>query len=323
MKDIYHSAEQSRKPPGEKFRFSVVIPHRNGPDRILATVSAVLAAAGSDDRIVLVDNASTDDSVSRLLQAFPEVEVLANARNRGFAAACNRGAFSADSEFLLFLNSDAVLPRGALDMFEEFFRGHPRAGQVGVRLVGEDGRLQRASAPAPDFWSECGLRRRIPRGFRDPQCAARVETLVGACVAMPRVVFENLAGWDERFFFYEEDVDLSMRVSGAGYQVWFLPHIAVKHAKGGSTRSVRLPARLEALRSRLLYIGKHFPLWQRVILLPARLLSVGLNTLGAILGLVSTLGLNQAARHKAMLWLVSFVWVVLLMRPKWNLAARG
>jgi GT2 family glycosyltransferase len=307
----------------ETLRFVVVVPHRNGAERLHATLQSVIFASGANDALVVVDNASTDGSADILARDFPAVRWWRNDRNHGFAAACNQGASAADSEFLLFLNSDALLPQDALNIFEEFFRRHPEAGQVGVRLVGEDGRLQRASAPAPDFWSECGLRRRIPRGFRDPQCAARVETLVGACVAMPRVVFENLAGWDERFFFYEEDVDLSVRVSEAGYQVWFLPDIAVKHAKGGSTRSVRLPARLEALRSRLLYIGKHFPLWQRVILLPARLLSVGLNTLGAIFGLVSTLGLNQAARHKAMLWLVSFVWVVLLMRPKWNLAARG
>ena len=307
----------------ETLRFVVVVPHRNGAERLHATLQSVIFASGANDALVVVDNASTDGSADILARDFPAVRWWRNDRNHGFAAACNQGASAADSEFLLFLNSDALLPQDALNIFEDFFRRHPEAGQAGARLVSEDGRPQRSTAPAPDFWSESGVRRRVPRGFRDPSCAAPVETLVGACVAMPRATFERIGGWDEGFFFYEEDVDLSVRVSQAGHQVWLLPEVTVTHAMGASTRALRLPARLEALRSRFLYIGKHFPLWQCLLLCPARLVSLCLSTLGAILGLVATLGLHRAARLKATLWVVSFVWVVLLMRPRWNLAARA
>lgn len=304
-------------------RFLVVIPHRNGPEQILATVSAVMAAVGPDDRVVLVDNASTDDSVSRLLRAFPQVAVLSNQRNRGFAAACNQGASAFDSEFVLFLNSDALLPQDALIVLEDFLCRHPKAGPLGVRLVGEDGRPQRTTAPAPDFWSESGFRKRVPRQFRDPSFAAPVATLVGACLAMPRAAFESVGGWDERFFFYQEDVDLSVRMARVGYEVWFLPELTVIHSKGAATRTERLPARLEAVRSRFLYIGKHFPFWQRVVLFPARVISLCLSTLGSVLGLAITLGLHREIRRKAWLSGMSLLWVLLLMRPRWNLAARA
>lgn len=310
-------------PCAENPRFVVVVPHRNGPDTLRATLRAVLSASTPSDAVVVVDNGSTDGSVELLSAEFPAVHWVRNERNRGFAAACNQGASLLQSRFLLFLNSDAILSPDALDRLAAFFERTPRAGEVGCHLVGPDGRPQRATAPAPDVFSELGLRKRVPRGFRDPSAISQVGVLVGACVALPRTVFERVNGWDEDFFFYEEDTDLSVRVRIAGYEVWYVPDLKIVHGRGVATRGVRLPAQLEAVRSRFTYICKHFPFTLALLLCCARVLSIFLSATGALLGLLATLGLNRGLRSRASRSAKTLLWVALLMRPRWSLSGRA
>lgn len=309
--------------PLDCHRFAIVVPHRNGIDVLRSTLVAALLADSGTDVIVVVDNASTDGSPEILAKEFPAVRWIRNDRNRGFAAACNQGARLVRSRYLLFLNSDATLPPGALDRLAEFFERTPRAGEVGCRLVGPDGRPQRATAPVPDFLSELGLRKRVPRGFCDPSAISRVGVLVGACVAMPRAVFERVQGWDEDFFFYEEDTDLSIRVREAGHDVWYLSDLEIVHGRGVATRGVRLPAQLEAVRSRFTYIFKHFPPFIAFLLCCARVLSIFLATTGALAGAFVTLGLVRGLRTRALRSLITLLWVTLLMRPRWSLSGRA
>jgi len=317
------SATARRVAPSEAGRrFAIVVPHRNGHQILRRTLIAASEACGPRDVVVVVDNASIDGSVAVLAEEFPEVLWLRNASNRGYAAACNQGAEVAPSQFLLFLNSDAVVPPDILSRLEVFFAQMPQAGEVGFRLVGANGAFQRATAPSPDLWSEFGLRRRVPKGFSDPSDAAEVDTLVGACVAITRLAFERVGGWDERFFFYEEDVDLSVRVKAAGFQIWFLPQITVTHLKGAATGSVLLSAQLEAVRSRFLYIEKHFAPGLVPVLVMARLFSMSLRTLEGWLILVVTLGLNASVRRRAVTSAITMLWVLLMMRPRWSLSGQ-
>jgi|GEM_PF-2350664 len=310
-------------PKLDSHRFAIIVPHRDGTDLLRSTLSAALLADSGADVIVVVDNASTDGSPELLANEFPAVRWIRNDRNRGFAAACNQGARLVRSRYLLFLNSDAALPPHALDRLVEFFERTPRAGEVGCRLVGPDGRPQRATAPAPDLLSESGLRKRVPRGFCDPSAVSQVGVLVGACVAMPRAVFERVQGWDEDFFFYEEDTDLSVRVREAGHDVWYLSDLEIVHGRGVATRGVRLPAQLEAVRSRFTYICKHFPPIVASLLCCARVLSILFATTGALAGVLATFGLVRGLRTRASRSLVTLLWVMLLMRPRWSLSGRA
>lgn len=310
-------------PAIEPCRFVIVIPHYKGADLLRATLSAVLLATKPFDAVVVVDNGSLDGSGAVLADEFADVRWLRNDRNKGFAAACNQGAALMQSRFVLFLNSDAMVPPDLLDRLAEFFEQTPLAGEVGCHLVGLDGRAQRGTSVTPDLLSESGLRKRVRRGFRDPTRAARVEAVVGACVALPRFVFERIGGWDEGFFFYEEDIDLSVRVRHAGFEVWYLPDLKVVHGRGASTREVRLPAQLEAMRSRFYYIRKHFPRSVACALWVARFLSLCLGVVGATFGTVATLGLHRGIRLRATRSLVALLWILLLMRPRWSLSGRA
>jgi len=175
----------------------------------------------------------------------------------------------------------------------------------------------------PDLRSELGLRKRVPRGFRDPSVASQVGVLVGACVAMPRAVFERVKGWDEDFFFYEEDTDMSVRVHHAGYEVWYLPDLRVVHGRGVATRGVRLAAQLEAVRSRFTYVRKHFPPALTVLLCCARFFSIFLGVMGALVGVFATLGLDRGLRARALRSAITLIWLTLLMRPRWSLSGRA
>jgi len=305
--------------PRDGLRFLVVIPHRNGQDLLEATVRSALAACTPLDKVVVVDNASSDGSATAVAELFPEMRLIRNARNRGFAGACNQGASSEDSRYLLFLNSDAQIPPNTLDEVALHMQRQPGLGQLGLQLVSGDGRRQRSSMMQPSFWTELGLRKRVPKWYRDPVSTAPVESLVGACVAMPTHVFRTVGGWNEAFFFYEEDLDLSRRVREAGFEVLLRPDLMAVHARGASTAGVRLPAQLEALRSRFTFIRLHFSgfAW---LLIAARVASVGMNALGAALVLLGTLGLHPRSRTRAWRLFVTVIWLLLLMRPNWGLS---
>jgi hypothetical protein len=308
-----------RMMPCETFRFLIVIPHRNGHGLLDSTVRHALAACGPRDLVVVVDNASSDGSAQAVSDSFPAVRLIQNARNAGFAAACNQGAACAETRYLLFLNSDAHISMDLLGVLAAHFESHPRVGQIGLQLTSQDGALQRSTMPQPNLWTELGFRKRIPRGYRDPQVTASVEALVGACVAMPAKVFSSLGGWCEDFFFYGEDLDLSRRIRAAGLEVVFRPDLRAVHERGSSTATVRLPAQLEHLRSRLTFARKHFGAWFWLIL-PARVLSVLLNASGAAIALLMTLGLHAGLRMRAWRFLLTIAWLAFLMRPGWSLS---
>jgi len=308
--------------PRDVFRFLVVIPHRNGFHVLERTLCHALAACGEDDRVLVVDNASSDGSAIAAVAAVPQVRLLRNSRNLGFAAACNQGGRYAESRYLLFLNSDALIPPNALDVLAGHLEANPQIGQLGLQLVAEDGTCQRSSMPQPDVLTELGFRRRVPRGYRDPVIAAPVGALVGACVCLPSEVFKLLGGWCEDFFFYEEDLDLSRRVISAGFEVVLLPTVSVVHSRGAATSSVRLPAQLESIKSRLAFVKKHFAPWSW-LLVPARLLSAVLNASGAIAMLILTLGLKRGVRAKALRSSMTLVWLLSFMRLPWSLSDIG
>lgn len=305
--------------PCEMLRFLIVIPHRNGHELLESTVRHALTACGPTDLVVVVDNASSDGSAQAVSDSFSAVRLVQNKWNVGFAAACNQGAAYAESRYLLFLNSDALVPLDLLDVLAAHFESHSRVGQIGLQLTSQDGALQRSTMPQPDLWTELGFRKRVPRGYRDPLVTASVEALVGACVAMPAAVFFSLGGWCESFFFYEEDLDLSRRIRAAGWEVVFRPDLRVIHERGSSTATVRLPAQLEHLRSRLAFARKHFGAWFGLIL-PARVFSVLLNASGAAIALLMTLGLHAGLRMRAWRFLLTVAWLALLMRPRWSLS---
>ncbi|MDP2786954.1 MAG: glycosyltransferase family 2 protein [Pseudomonadota bacterium] len=307
-------------PEGTGKRFSIVIPHRNGADLLLGAVAALKASwDAACDEVIVVDNASTDDSLARLTAQHPDVAVIRNICNNGFGRACNQGLRQARGEYALILNNDARLPVGALAAFADFFRQHASAGLLAGQLVGLDGKPQRSFGFYPGFASETGIGRKRKAAMPAADAPFQVETLVGACLAVRASAVADSGGFDEDFFFYFEETEWCLRLHRHGWGIWLLPAVKVLHGKGESTRPLRLNAQLEMLRSRLLYYRKAFSWYMAVFLTVWRVLRLLLNTLSASIGVLLTVGLAAGVRRKATAYLMQLAWLLRACPESWGL----
>ncbi|HVQ07450.1 MAG TPA: glycosyltransferase family 2 protein [Allosphingosinicella sp.] len=249
----------------------IVIVNWNSGDWLRRCVASIADhGSGLVDRVVVVDNGSTDGSAEFGRCSSPP-EVVAAGANLGFARASNLGARGAAAPFLLFLNPDAALGEDTLSRALAFMESPEAAGIAvcGIRLVDEHGGTQRhcASFPTPRTFlgSATGLSGLFPRLFPpllmeqfDHLESRRVDHVIGAFYLVRRELFERLGGFDERFFVYLEDLDLSLRVREAGWQVHYLAEATAFHKGGGTSEQVKARRLFYSLRSRNLYAFKHF-----------------------------------------------------------------
>lgn len=253
----------------------IVIVNWNGGEGLARCVESVARAVAEPvelQRLVVVDNASSDGSVSRLPDAGGRLRLIRNAENRGFAAACNQGARDSQAEYLLFLNPDTEINARSLSVPLRFLEQpeNQDVGVVGIQLVGEDGHVSRSCArfptPALIGTKMVGLDRILPRrfpGFIMEDWAhdrtAEVDHVIGAFYLVRRALFEEIGGFDEQFFVYLEDLDFSFRARRAGWRSVYLAEAQAYHKGGGTSEQVRAMRLFFSLRSRILYGFKHFP----------------------------------------------------------------
>ena len=215
----------------------------------LRSVVRALDGIGAAE-VIVVDNASGDGSVEALQPLFPGVRFVANTENVGFGRANNQALGMAKGEFVLFLNPDTVLPEDFASLCLNFLRGVPRVGALGVRMIDGSGRFlpeSKRGFPSPwvAFTKLAGLSALFPRsrvfasyylGHIPAEHTHRAPVLSGACMMVRRDIVTAIGGFDERFFMYAEDIDLSYRIEQAGYNNFYFPGVSIVHFKGESTR---------------------------------------------------------------------------------------
>jgi len=274
---------------------TIIIVNWNGGRLLWQCVTSIQAYHSNlVDQVVVVDNASTDDSMAVLETVetlVVRVRSIRNEVNRGFAAACNQGAALADSKYLLFLNPDAELMPNSLDRPYAYMEdpNHSDVGIVGIQLVGEDGAVARSCArfpsPARFLAYSLGINRIPP--FRASavemkewahEFTRNVDHVIGAFYFTRRAIFAAINGFDERFFVYYEDVDYSLRARERGYRSVYLATSWARHVGGGTSRKIKARRLYYSMQSRLLYSFKHF------------------GALGSVLTLVTMLTLEPIAR---------------------------
>jgi GT2 family glycosyltransferase len=220
---------------------------------------------------VVVDNASTDDSVEGLEGLPLPLTMIRNHENKGFAYACNQGAELGAAEYLLFLNPDIKLFPDSLTKALLFLQKvqNRQVGILSIQLVDHNGIVQRnvARFPSPEslFDQMLGLDRLWPRRFPshfvtdwDHQESREVDQVTGAFYLVRRKVFEELQGFDERFFMYFEDLDFAYRAKRAGWKSYYLSDAQALHYGGGASNQVKARRLSYVLKSRVLYVAKHF-----------------------------------------------------------------
>jgi GT2 family glycosyltransferase len=230
-------------------------------------------------RVVVIDNASTDSSIEGLETLNLPLVVTLNPVNRGFAAACNQGSRGSTAHFLLFLNPDTRLCPQSLRQAVTFLerQENDRVGILGIQLLNERGEISCSCARFPTighFLSKMlGLDRLFPRVFRPRYMVEHelgknqiVDQVMGAFFLIRRSLFEALRGFDERFFLYFEEVDLSYRALSNGWMSYYLADAQAYHIGWGSSSQVKGERLYHSLRSRILYGYKHFS-WHMATLL--------------------------------------------------------
>ena len=218
-----------------KTRVAVVIPNYNGERLLRACLDSLRAQSFMGFETLIVDNGSTDGSLGILASEFPEVRVLALGENRGFSAAVNRGIAASEAELVALLNNDTEQAPGWLAALVEAADAHPRTGSFASKLVG----YQRRNVldGAGDALRRSGLPYRLGHGEKDRGQYEAGRTVFGACAAAAlyrRGMLDDVGSFDEDFFAYCEDADLSFRAQLAGYGCRYVPEAVVYHMGGAS-----------------------------------------------------------------------------------------
>ncbi len=236
----------------------------------LASLASHAPAISHD--ITVVDNASADGSIAAVRARFPSVRVIEMPRNAGFAAANNAGIRATGSELVLLLNSDTIVPAGAIDALVERLRATPEAAIAGPRLVDGSGTAElsfgRLMSPSAELRQK-SLVALHARGFgpvsrwveRETRREHFVDWVSGACLLVRRKAAEAAGLLDERFFLYTEDVDLCASVRAAGARVLFTPAAEIVHLRGRSRASAPAASRAAYRRSHIAFYEKHHPRW--------------------------------------------------------------
>ena len=259
-------------PPVDEAVFDVVIVNWNSGEQLLAALRSLVAHGdGSIRSVTVVDNGSSDGSADIDVPELP-LTVLVQERNLGFGAACNIGARHASGPYILFLNPDAEVEPGVLAGVKAYFDSDTdeQVGVVGVRLIDEAGRTHRHCARFPTWRSFVGQSLglfRIGQGFFKPipllefdhQSSRSVDHVMGAFYCVRREVFEQVNGFDENFFLYMEDLDLSKRIIHAGRRIDYRADLTAFHRQGGTSEQIKAKRLAYIMSSNIIYAWKHLP----------------------------------------------------------------
>lgn len=190
-----------------------------------------LRASGLQDaaEIIVVDNASSDETPQALPQEFPEVRHLQQAHNLGFAGGNNLGAREARGELIMLLNNDTEVSPNWFDALSSVFAHHPRAGLVGGRLLYPNRRIQHAGVVFDHNRSPVHIFRNFPEDFAPAQQRRRYRAVTGACMLMPAALYREQGGLDETYRNGFEDIDFCLRLEEKGHEVWYEPGCVIVH----------------------------------------------------------------------------------------------
>lgn len=241
---------------------SVILVSFNDWIHLEKCLQSLLAVAPEKNlEVVVVDNNSSDGSPGLVKDRFPEVKLIRNEKNLGFARACNLGIQASAGEFVLFLNNDTIVNVQVLSVLLEKIRENPLIGAVGPALLSGQKTYQVSFGKKVDFFSEF-----IQKGFfnlynakklRSDSKARDVGWLSAACLLARRKALEEAGCFDENYFLYFEDIDLCYKIKQSGWILRFLPQAHIIHFGGTSTSAVKISSRYHYRKSQIYFYRKH------------------------------------------------------------------
>ena len=239
-------------------------------EQCLCSVEA--AIENIEAEVIVIDNCSPDGSIAYLRQQFTWVIFIENNTNDGFARANNKALKQASGQYILFLNPDTILAEDTLEQCIFFFTKNPAAGAVGVRMIDGSGHFlpeSKRAFPSPivSFYKLIGLSSLYPSskrfgryalGYLSEKEVHEVDVLAGAFMMIRKEILDKTGGFDEQFFMYAEDIDLSYRIQKTGYKNFYLGNISIVHFKGESTKRSSLNYVKLFYNAMNLFVKKHY-----------------------------------------------------------------
>jgi N-acetylglucosaminyl-diphospho-decaprenol L-rhamnosyltransferase len=280
-------------------------------ERMFAALQA--AEASLSVEVIVVDNASTDNSVEILERGYPSVKLIKNPNNVGFGRANNQAVAHIRGRFILLLNTDAFVGTDTLEKTITFMNSHPRCGVLGVKLVGMDGTLQPSCRYFPTPWNVFLNRTGLSRLFLhhrlvddmdwDHSSIRRCDWVPGCYYLVRSEVIDQVGLFDPRYFLYYEEVDHCRSVRDAGWEVIYYPHTEVVHIGGESAKIdhaiTNIGRQIPTLQieSELLYFRKFFGLMGLFAAVALSLCADAFSILKSILLRFDTRRATAAFRH--------------------------
>jgi len=258
-------------------RLSIIIVNYKASFFLLRCLSSIYQKVKEIDfEVIVVDNASNDNSPQKIKENFPKVRLIANSVNLGFSKACNRALREISSEYILLLNPDTEILDSSLKEMIRFLEENPEVGILGCKILDEKQKEQRTAFPRrtvlreildivpymklekilPEYWTD----RLYDKLIKESEDPFEVFWVTGACLLVRKRVLEEIGFLDENLFLFSEDVDLVWRARRSGWKVMFYPQVSIIHILGGSSLkdAESLYLRLFHSYTRRLYFGRKY-----------------------------------------------------------------
>ena len=267
-------------------KVSILIVTYQSEDEILDCIKSIYQNVNKIIfEIIIIDNASTDNTIRTIKDNFPEITIIENEQNKGFSFANNLGAKSAKGEFLFFLNPDSLIVENTIEKLVSIYNMDEKIGIIGPEIKNINGSIQPPALKIPSIlitlFEAFGLYLFLPktifgyRGRSDIDVDLDVGWVTGACFIIKKQDYDFLKGFDDNYFLYLEDADLCIRMNNyLGKKIIYTPQTNVIHFKAKSSKSDSYVSKLSSYKSKLYYHKKHNGYFTYLALFPLLYLSI-------------------------------------------------
>ncbi len=300
---------------------SFIIVNWNTRDILINCLDSIYKTAGDIDyEICVVDNNSTDGSQEAIRKHFPEVNLIENKTNTGFAHANNQALKIMQGRFALLLNSDAILQEGAARSHLSFMNDFPGAGIAGAQLLNDDGSKQNSIDNFPSLETEVFnksiLRLFFPNKYpgksRSYQSPIEVDSVIGACMMVREEAMEEVGIFDEDYFIFLEETDWCFRMHKNGWKVYHVPDARVIHLSGHSKRKSPWESQIEYYKYLYMFFRKNRGVVSYIILRILKPFKILINLILNVFGNLITLFQNERLRNRLLKYHKLLIWHILL-----------
>ena len=311
---------------------SVIIVNWNMKEYLLRCLKSLFQSEKSGSwEVIVVDNGSRDGSVGEAGRLFPNILLIANAENFGFARATNQGISQSSGRYVLLLNPDTEVKGRAVERLVDFMESHPDAGIAGGQLLNGDGSKQNSIANFPSLMTELFnkslLRRLFPGRFPGKEshysAPIEVDSVIGACLIARREAVGRVGTLDEDYFLFLEETDWCYRMKEAGWKVYHVPGTEVIHYQGKGAETRKREAKVEYYRSRYRFFKKNRGRLQWLFLLLGLMTKLKIELLSTGLGCLFTLFLIKRWRKRLSVYVYLLAWHLRFCPTGWGLKTEG